>query len=454
MQRPITRKLLDALPPPGAARVLTLNAFAGSIGTGLFLTGSMLFFTRSVGLPAYQVALGLSIAGVAGMVASVPTGMLADRIGPRRTMVALHLWRVVTYSLYLLVHSFPAFLAVICATTLAEKAGPPINQAMVGTLFTKQQRTRTMAFLRAVRNVGLSLGALLAGIALSYDTRVAYDSLALGNALSFLVMAALIWSLHRYEPARDSSAPATAAPGDATEEAPAADRRPLREWPFLALSGFNGVLALHDSVLFVGLPLWISAHTDAPRQLVSAVLIVNTVITALTQVRWTRLTDSTAKAVRGMVTAGLALAVAAVAVLAAHYVGSAAACALLVLGVLLLTVGENLHSSAAWEVSFNLSPADARSRYLAVFQLGESARDIVGPLLVTSAMAVGPWGWLGLAAAFALAGFAARTSADRVERRRARAHANEPAATESAEPAATASAGTGEPAAAPVTATP
>lgn len=399
--------------------MLTLNAFAGSIGTGLFLTGSMLFFTRSLGLTPYQVALGLSVAGLAGMAASVPTGALADRIGPRRTMVALHLWRAVTYTLYITVHSFWAFLAVVCATTMAEKAGPPINQAMVGMIFTKQQRVRTMAFLRAVRNVGLSLGALLAGLAVTSDSRLAYDVLALGNAASFLVMAALVWRLRTWE--HDAVAgTATGQVKDSDAEAQQADGRPLREWPFLALSTFNGILALHDTVLFIGLPLWIAEYTPAPRALVSGVLIVNTVITAISQVRWTKMTDTTAKAVKGMVTAGFILAAASIAISGAHYGSALTSCLLLVLGVLLLTAGENLHASARWEVSFNLSPAESRSRYLAVFTLGESARDVVGPTVVTTVVVgLGVWGWFGLAVVFVLSGLACQLFAVQVQRRRA-----------------------------------
>ena len=416
--------------------MLTLNAFAGSIGTGLFLTGSMLFFTRSIGLTPYQVALGLSIAGVAGMVASVPTGALADRIGARRTMVVLHLWRVVTYALYITVHSFPAFLAVVCATTMAEKAGPPINQAMVGMIFTKQERVRTMAFLRAVRNVGLSLGALFAGLAVTSDSRVAYDMLALGNAASFLVMAAMVWRLRTWE-RHAVAATTTAETKEADAEAPKADGRPLREFPFLALSTFNGILALHDTVLFIGLPLWIAEYTPAPRALVSGVLIVNTVLTALSQVRWTKMTDTTAKAVKGMVTAGFILAAASIAISGAHYGSALTACLLLVVGVLLLTAGENLHAAAAWEVSFNLSPAESRSRYLAVFTLGESARDLVGPTVVTTAVVgLGVWGWFGLAAVFALSGLACQLFAGQAQRRRAAQQATNAAV----EPAGVASA--------------
>jgi MFS family permease len=410
-----------SLPPPGAARTLVMSGFFGSIGTGLFLAGSMLFFTRGVGLSAVEVSVGLSVAAVCGMLASVPLGGLADRIGPRRMMIVLYVWRVVTYGLYALVDSFVAFLLVVCATTMADRASPAINQAMVGELFAKEERLRTMGFLRAVQNVGLSLGALLATFALSWESRAAYDLLALGNAASYVLMACLVRGIR---PVHDDAPSGTEAPG-AAKRPPAKESgrgrtaHPLKEKAFLALSGCNGVLALHDTVLFVGLPLWVAEHTRAPLSLVSIALMVNTVVTAVSQAWWTRLARTLPRAMRGMVVSGGVLALSALAIGPASHLGAWQAGALLLIGVLLLTIGENLHAASAWEVGFELSPADARTTYLSVFNLGESARDVVGPMLVVSlVIGMGSWGWLGLAVLFVLAGGASRQAALAVARTR------------------------------------
>jgi hypothetical protein len=47
------------------------------------MTGSAVFVTRSVGLSAAQVGLGLTIAGAVGLGAGVPAGRAADRRGAR-----------------------------------------------------------------------------------------------------------------------------------------------------------------------------------------------------------------------------------------------------------------------------------------------------------------------------------------------------------------------------------
>lgn len=411
------RGLRPSLPPSAAGRILMANAFVGSIGTGLFLTGSVLYYTRTVHLSATQVSLGLSLAGLCALLLSVPIGSLADRLGARRVLVGLHAWRVLGYTALALATNYWQFLLVVCAVTVADRAGPAANQAMVGRLFTKEERVRTMAYLRAVRNLGLGLGALLAALALSANTGTAYRLLVLGNAVSFVPMVYLVSSTRRYE------RPRPAAP--ATREDPArraaAPRTPLRDLPFVSLSAANGVLLLHDSILFVALPLWIAGDTHAPRWTISLVLIVNTILTALGQVRWSALVDTLPKAARGLFGAGSILAAAAICFGSAHAGNPVIATVLVLIGAIVFTAGENLHSAASWQASFDLSPVDAQGKYLSVFNLGQSLQDMAGPTVATVlGVESGPIGWFGLAAIFLGSGLTARASATWATRRRNR----------------------------------
>lgn len=395
--QPLSRHLTRLLPPPGAASIMAVTGLIGSIGTGLFLTGSVLYYTRVVGLSDTQVGIGLSAAGACGILSSAPIGLVADRWGPRQVMVVLYLWRAAGYAVLATVHGFWSFLVVICLVTMADRAGPPCSQALVGTLFRQQERVRAMAYLRAVKNIGFSAGALLAGLALVAGTATAYRSLSLSNAASFLPMALLTVRLHRYQHA---DIPNT----DVEEIPPPGKLRPLRDPPFLALAATNGLLTLHDSVLFVALPLWITQRTAAPHIMVSLLLAVNTAVTAASQVWWTRLTHTLTAAVRAMVAVGPVLAVASVLIGAAHLGGALAASVLLVLGVIALTAGENLHSAVSWQISYGLSPKQARARYLAVFGMGEAGQQMIGPSLANSLLlAAGLPGWIGLGALFGIA---------------------------------------------------
>jgi Na+/melibiose symporter-like transporter len=409
------QRLAGALPPAGAARTLTMNAFVGSIGTGLFLTGSVLYYTRALNLSVTSVGIGLSIAGAVGMIASIAVGAVADRFGPRPTMVGLHAFRVVAYLALAFVSNYWQFLVMVVLVTCADRAGPPTNQAMIGRIFDKAQRVRTNAYMRAVRNIGLAVGALLAGTAVEMGTDTAYRVLVIGNAVSFLPMALLVASLARYE---RPPAPVTA---EATPRGGWRDA--VRDVPFLSLSMTNGVVLLHDSILFVALPLWIVGHTPAPPFMVSTVLIVNTVLTALGQVWWTRLTSSLPAAARAFTSAGLLLAVSSCVFAAAHYGNAWTASVLVVAAVVLLTAGENLHSASAWEVSYELSPAQSQASYLAVFNLGSNGQDMVGPSVVTAlGVTAGVVGWFGIAALFLVSSASARACIRWTVRSRERRH--------------------------------
>lgn len=393
---------------PAPVPVLILNALVGTFGSGLFLAGYVVYFTRVVGLSAWQVAGGMSAAGAAGLVTSVPIAALADRFGYRRCLILLHLLRAVAYAGYAWAGGFAWFLVIACVVNLADKSSQSLSQALVGEVFEGRARTTIMARMRATQNTGMSLGALAAAGVLSASLPAGFRCLTIANGLSFVFTAIQLGRL-RLDPAAARDPGATASGASTASGSPAA--RPGK-WRYLPVSAMNGVLVMHTTVLFVAIPLWISADRSIPAEVVSAVIAINTVLTAAGQVWWTRFAASVPQAARAGAAAGGALAACALVMSVTRMVGPVASAGLTCLAAVLLTIAENLQASAAWEISFALAPADARGSHLAVFGLGQSARDIGGPSLVTAAVAgLGPPGWGLLAALFALGGLGFRRSA-------------------------------------------
>ncbi|MEV4476926.1 MFS transporter [Nonomuraea sp. NPDC049504] len=390
--------LRDLIPDSGAAWILVSTVAIGSIGTGLFLAGGVLFYTRVVHLSAAEIGIGLSLAGLAATLAAVPAGALADRVGPRQFMVGLHATRVLFFALLAFVTNFWQFVFAVIAVTVSHRVAFPVNQALIGRIFEGHKRTQTMALIHSVRNVGLAVGAALSSVAMVTDTPIAYQLLILGNACSFIPMMYLISRLKKYE---------KPLPPQEKEGGPKV--HPLRDVPYLTLAMTSGLLLLNDSLLFVALPLWITQHTEAPAVMVAVITFVNTVMTALGQVWWTRWTKDVTSAARGLLASGVLLAAATLVFAGAHFFGAVAASLLLVLGVIVFTAGENLHSAGSWQVSYDLSPEKGRSKALAVFHLGETTQDVIGPSLVTGLLiTAGPVGWLGLAGIFLAAGGGAK----------------------------------------------
>jgi hypothetical protein len=384
--------LAGALPPPGRSRRLIVATFVNTVGGGMFIAGSAVFFTRSVGLSAAQVGTGLSIAWTIGLVTGVPVGRLADRRGAREVAIAFLVLEAACAACFALVHSYAAFVAVATGASLGEGASSALRGALIAGVVPPEDRVRTRAMLRSASNLAISLGAVAAGVALRADTRPAYVALVLGNAVTFLLAAVLVWRLGHV------------APHPAARER--RTRAALRDRPYVAITAINGVFALQYEVLLLAVPLWIVARTAAPRWLVAVLLIVNTLLVVLFQVRASRGSETIAGATRAMRRSSVLLfACCAIYAAGAAPHGAALAVAILVVAVVVHTLGELVNAAGSWGLSFGLAPDHAQGEYQGVFQLGLSgARALAPVVLILLCITWGVPGWLLLGAIFAAMG--------------------------------------------------
>lgn len=390
------RVLFGWLPESDVARRLLVLFFVDAVGTGLFLAGSALFFTRVIGLSNAEVGLGLSLSAIVGFACSVPVGRLADRFGARRTLIALYLSRGLGFVAYLLVDDVAGFVAVSCLLGASQWAAGPLVQALVGAAVDAASRVRTMAAMNAVRNAGFVIGAGLASVAIASGSGFGYRMLVAGNALSFFVTTIL---LARTRLADRKPAARTAVRGGGR----------LPERAYLLLAGVNGVLFMHTVLLAVGLPLWITTRSAAPEELVGAVVALNTVTAIALGIRLSRGVDDERSGATRHLWSGLALAGCCGFVALSVGASAAPASVLLLAAAFCLTLGELWQSTGAWALSYALSPEDRRGYYLTMYNLGEPCSAMVGPALLTVAvMPAGAAGWLCLAGVFVATGVAAR----------------------------------------------
>jgi hypothetical protein len=380
-------------------RSLLAIAAVDSVGTGVYSAIAVLFFTRVKHFAPSSVALAFSLGSVAALVLTPNIGRLADRFGPLPTMILLFLVRAVGYGAYTLVGSYWQFLALTMALYVIDRAGPPIQQGIIGSIFAERDRATSLATMQAVRNVGIVLGSLLASIPLWLDDSAGYSIATLGNALSFVAAAALLYTLRGAVPDVKLNRPA---PGERISH-------PARNPRFVAITAVNGLLFTHNTLLTVILPLWVVSHTHAPAWFLAVLLMLNAVLAIITQIPVARFAASTRTAVRAAGLAGIAIGVSCLV-----YAGSGvpdtawAACLLLVVAMAAHTVGEVLHVSAAWQLSFAMSPERARVRYLTFFNLGRVGQDVLGPTLLVLVL-LGPavWPWLVVAVVVAAGGLLA-----------------------------------------------
>jgi MFS family permease len=397
----------NIIPRTATGRRFAFIAMIDSLGSGMYYAGSALFFTRVVGLSVGQVGIGLSLAGLVGFLGVVPVGMLADRVRAGRIYVALQLWRAAGFAAYCFAGSFPVFVAIACAISLADAAVPPISQAVVGAAVSSEDRVDTMAKIRAVRNVGFSLGALVAAGAIQYGSRAAFVFLIAGNAVSFLIAALMLWS------ARVTQLITVGKSAKGTRPTLVADAR------YIAAAVLNGLLSVHLWLLPLALPLLIATRTKVPIGTFGILFMLNTVMAVLLQARFARSADKLRGAVTCAVLAGASLAAFGV---VAYLMGQVhlvvLATLLAVAAVVLITFGEMWQSAAGWTISYELARPERRAQYLSTFQMGTVVQVAAAPWVLTHLVMPNPHGWLIFAAVIAMAGLAMAIVIDIPGRRR------------------------------------
>ncbi|WP_442270071.1 MFS transporter [Streptomyces sp. M-16] len=399
--------------PPGGrpARIMLLALLLDRTGSGVWAAASVLYFTFVVGLDAGQLGLLLGTAGVAGIAGSPLAGHLAGRFPVRSLLIGCHLLRLATLCALLVVTRFEALLLVVALTNLGDRAAKTLEM-LFATRVAGERRATYQALSRSSANAGYALGAGLAAIGLAVGSREAYQVLILANALSFVAAATLVWRTGeaggRPLVRARTGGPAGQA-GQEGREGPYGPTgrlqpgpSPWRDRGYLRFVLLDMPMNLDDSVLNVGLPLWLVHHTDAPHALVPAFLVINTVLVVVLQLRVSARVEAPRQAAAAVRLYGLTM-FASCALLVLSTGGGAWTASVVLLAVaVLVTLAELVRSVSSWELAVSLAPQEARASYLGVAGMAQSVQKSAGPPLLTGAvMAAGPVGWLVLGTAVA-----------------------------------------------------
>jgi hypothetical protein len=381
------------LPRSGPQRVIAASNLVNTVGSGVYLTAGVLYFTEAAHLPAGEVGRGLAIAGIISLTAGIVVGHVADRRGARGIYAATLVVRGLGTAGFLLADTFWAFVVAVCVATGAHTAGQAARAPIIRT-YGGDRPQEFRAYLRALTNIGISVGALLAGWAVQVGTHHAYDLLVIGNALACAGSAVFLVFLPPVRPLPAAGGPRWAA---------------LRDRPYLLVTALDGIMSVQFKVLTVALPLWLVGATSAPRWLISATMLVNTAIVIACQVRASRGVDNPAAGGRAYRRAGVAFLVSCSLLSLTAGVQAWVAAALMLTAVVVHAIGELWHSAAGFEVSFALAPERATGQYLGVFGLGLGLAETLGPaVLIALCITWGRPGWYVVGALFVLTGLAAQ----------------------------------------------
>lgn len=397
--------------PTPLVRRLSAQSVLSAFGDGVFLTGSAVFFTEIVGLSAAQVGLGLTISGVVTFALAVPLGQLADRYGAKLVWATASLLEALAYLLWLATGGMASYVLVTVGLALLQTASRSARNAYRIDVFPREQRVHSMAYFRAARNIGYTLGALLAGIALATNDDDVVRSVPVATAALLLLNAWLITRLpavaHQHEEA--PLAAAVEAAGETTSA--------LRNRGFVLASIFDGVLGTHQVLLNVVIPLWLVSETDAPRVLLAWLFGTNTVLAVLLQVAAARGVVTVADSLRAERRGAAFFVLSCAIVLITHDTTGWVTILLVWVGHVTVTGAELLQSAGQWGLQTELSDSSRRGEYQGVAQLGYTVGTVWAPAVYTFlAVEWGAVGWLIIAGIVVVAAVALHPAAHAAQR--------------------------------------
>ncbi len=374
------------VPIDPSLRTLALATFVNRMGGGALTTTFALYFTQVVGLTATHVGIALSVAALVGMIGQVPLGQLGDDRGPREVLRVLTAIAGVA-TLGLLVTRDPIVLtAVLAAQYFFDRGSGAVRNGIIARLGEGRLAVRFKAYLRAVTNVAVAVGALLGGVALVIGQPWAYLAVFGLNAVTYLGAAWVLGRLPHLEPAPPRTQGESRLPV-------------LRDRPFVVVCLLNGIYAIHFMVMELGIPLWVAERTAAPNWVVAAVLLLNTVAVAAFQVRLSRGSDDVMSSARRMVAGSAWIAAGFLVMAFADGVGVVGAIVLMLAGAAIHVVGEMVGSGGQWGVQMGLAPRERQGQYQGFVGTTWSLAVAISPPLVTLlCIDWGRPGWFVLAA--------------------------------------------------------
>jgi MFS family permease len=398
--------LTGIVPKSKLERDLALQCVLSAFATGSFLTGTAVFFTQVVGLSGAQVGLGMSVAAAVSLALSIPLGWLTDVVGAKLLWVVASLLEAGLYLVWPLIGTFAAFVVMLAVLASVETAARSAREVYRIAVFPRETRVRAMAYMRAARNVGYTLGAGAGGIALGIGSREAIVAVPLLTGGLLVLNAAMVAFLPPVErPPRSR--------GDLELAGPAA----LRNRGFVVLSLCNGALQSNQVLLNVVVPLWLVERTDAPHQLLAWLFGTNTVLAVLLQVRASRGSETVAGALRAVRWSGWAFVVSCLVISLTHETVGWISIALIWAGHVTITGAELWQSAASWGFASELSDHRRLGDYQGVWGMGGQVESIIFPALFTFlALEWGAPGWVVIAVIAVVAAAVAHPAARAAER--------------------------------------
>ncbi|MEV8545032.1 MFS transporter [Streptomyces sp. NPDC051572] len=332
---------------------------------GAFVSTFMaLYLTLDRGYSATYAGLVASLYGLGGVVSSIGSGVLTDRIGRRPTLLIAQSSTAASVALLGFMHDPVAIAAVACLVGAASNASRPAVQAMMADIVRPEDRVRAFSLNYWAINLGFAISSMAAGFIAEVSYRAGF-LLEAGMTAVCAVVVFLRLPESRPTVATDNGKGAAAAPvGLGTV---------LRDGRFMSVVGLSFLVALVFQQGSVGLPVAMGEAGFTPADYGTAIAVNGFLIVAL-QIPVTRLIehrDAKRLLVVSSILAGYGFGLTA-------FAGSVGVFALT---VCVWTLGEMINAPTQTGLVVRLSPVQGRGRYQGMYTLSWAVAALVAPLM-------------------------------------------------------------------------
>jgi MFS family permease len=385
---------------PRAWLVLGGDALS-AVGGGLTMPFFLVYLHRVRGIELGVAGLILSAVAVAGLAGNPVGGWLADRVGPRRAVVAGLVVAATGTAGFAAVHSARAGFFAAGVYGLGMAVLWPAQDALLATAVDPGQRSQVFAVRHATLNAGLGAGALAAAMVVSFASPASFVLIYLLDAASLLVFALIVVRIGDVVTAGGGT---SGEGGRGGYRQVFADRVFRRLWLIVLLLVTAGYGQYHAAF-----PVFATAAGGLSARGLALAFAANTVTVVVAQLVVLRLMAGRRRTRGVILAAGFVAAAWLMTMLGGSHAMTRVSPVLFVAAMVLFALGETLLSPTVPAIVNDIAPEPLRGRYNGSYTLAWSGGFIAGPAAAGLALAAGQGQALfaGLIGVLCLAGLAA-----------------------------------------------
>ena len=347
--------------------LLQLGGLANAFGNGIVLPFLIIYLHNVRGIPLGLAGLAAAVNSAAAFASGFAAGSLADRIGPRRVLVASLLVMTAAISFFPLIDN--QWHAYVLNVLLGTGSGAfwPSQSAMLTGLAPVERRQSAFAVQRVTMNLGVALGGLIGGLVADADHPRTFTILFLLDACTFLAYAVVAATLPR------SPRPQQLAGSYADV---------VHDRPFMGYVLLNAVFISVGMVVIVELLApYAKNEAGISEDSIGILWALNSLVIVFAQLPVAKLAEGRLR-MHALAAMGVLWAIALVGIGAGGtWLDTRAAFALMALSVVVFGIGECLHGIVHGPLTADLAPPALVGRYMALGSQSWQIGWILGPAL-------------------------------------------------------------------------